>query len=56
MLRDAISSYPVMHAVVLLEAAMGSVGMRGRFPAGLLFAASVALEAEAPWQTEPAVG
>jgi hypothetical protein len=45
MLRDAISSYPVMHAVVLLAAAIaaiGSVGMRGRFPAGLLFAASVA--------------
>jgi hypothetical protein len=45
MLSGAISSYPVMHAVMLLAAAIAaiaSVGMRGRCSAALLVASSVA--------------
>jgi hypothetical protein len=45
MLSGAVSSYPVMHAVVLMAAAIAavaSVGMRGRFSAAFLFASSVA--------------
>ncbi len=45
MLDDAISSYPVVHAVVLVAAAIAaiaSVGIRGRVSAALLFMSSLA--------------